>query len=228
MIRINLLSDREAIRKETTRQQVSIFILTICLVLVILGGIHFYQYRQKKDLEQRIVYVQEELKELQKKVGEVQRYKEAKTELETKLQIIERLQKGKMLVLQLLDGLGETIPEKMWLDKLGLKAGKLSMEGYAVDNETIAGFMKQLQRTKSFQTVELVLTEKKEVEGLWMSIFRWWPPWLRSTRRRRAPKRRRTRPALHNRPRNPHKRMKRWPWNSRWTRFWRWTERRRS
>ena len=171
MIRINLLSDREAIRKETTRQQVSIFILSICLVLVILGGIQFYQYRQKKDLEQRIQYVQEELKELQKKVGEVEKYKEAKQELETKLQIIERLQKGKMLVVQLLDGIGETIPEKMWLQDLAFKGNKLSMEGYAVDNETIAGFMKQLQGTKSFQNVELVLTEKKEVEGIWMKHF---------------------------------------------------------
>ena len=164
MIRINLLSDREAIRKETTRQQVSIFILTICLILVILGGIQIYQYRQKKDLEQRIQYVQEELKELQK-------YKEAKKELETKLQIIERLEKGKMMVVQLLDGIGETIPEKMWLQDLGLKGGKLSMEGYAVDNETIAAFMKKLERTKSFQTVELVLTEKKEVEGVGMKHF---------------------------------------------------------
>lgn len=171
MIRINLLSDREAIRKETTRQQVSIFILTICLVLVILGGIQFYQYRQKKDLRENIQYVKKELKALEQKVGEVERYKEAKQELETKLQIIEQLQKGKMLVLQLLDGIGENIPEKMWLDDLGFKGGKLSMEGYAVDNETIAGFMKKLERTKSFQSVELVLTEKKEVEGVGMKHF---------------------------------------------------------
>ena len=171
MIRINLLSDREAIRKETTRQQVSIFILTICLVLVILGGIQFYQYRQKKELRQNIEYVKKELKALEQKVGEVERYKEAKKELETKLQIIERLQKGKMLVLQILDGIGENIPEKMWLDDLGFKGGKLSMEGYAVDNETIAAFMKTLERTKSFQSVELVLTEKKEVEGVGMKHF---------------------------------------------------------
>ena len=171
MIRINLLSDREAIRKETTRQQVSIFILTICLVLVILGGIQFYQYRQKKDLRENIQYVTKELKALEQKVGEVERYKEAKQELETKLQIIEQLQKGKMLVLHLLDGIGENIPEKMWLDDLGFKGGKLSMEGYAVDNETIAGFMKQLERTKSFRSVELVLTEKKEVEGVGMKHF---------------------------------------------------------
>ena len=171
MIRINLLSDREATQKETTRQQVSVFFLTICLILVILGGIQFYQYRQKMELEQSIQYVQQEINELQKKVGEVEKYKEAKKELETKLRIIEQLQKGKMLVVQLLDGIGETIPEKMWLHKLGFKGGKLSMEGYAVDNETIAAFMKLLEHTKSFQTVELVLAEKKEVEGIGMKHF---------------------------------------------------------
>jgi type IV pilus assembly protein PilN len=104
-------------------------------------------------------------------VGEVEKYKEAKKELETKLQIIERLQKGKMLVVQLLDRIGATIPEKMWLDELGLKGQKLSMEGYAVDNETIAAFMKELERTKSFRTVELLLTEQKDVEGVGMKHF---------------------------------------------------------
>jgi type IV pilus assembly protein PilN len=171
MIRINLLSDREAIRKETTRQQVSIFILTICLMVVILGGIQFYQYQQKKDLKVQIQDVEQTLKELEKKVGEVERYKEAKMELETKLQIIEQLQKGKLLVVQLLDGIGETIPEKMWLDDLGLKGVKFSIKGYAVDNETIAAFMKELQRMKAFQNVELLWTEKKEVEGIGMKHF---------------------------------------------------------
>ena len=171
MIRINLLSDREAIRKETTRQQVSIFILTLCLLVVILGGIQFYQYQQKKDLREQIQDVEQTLKELEKKVGEVERYKEAKMELETKLQIIEQLQKGKLLVVQLRDGIGETIPEKMWLDELGLKGVKFSIKGYAVDNETIAAFMKELQRMKAFQNVELLWTEKKEVEGIGMKHF---------------------------------------------------------
>jgi type IV pilus assembly protein PilN len=171
MIRINLLSDREAIRKETTRQQVSIFILTLCLLVVILGGIQFYQYQQRKDLSQQIQDVEQALKELEKKVGEVERYKEAKRELETKLQIIEQLQKGKLLVVQLLDGIGETIPEKMWLEDLGLKGAKFSIKGYAVDNETIAAFMKELQRMKAFQNVELLWTEKKEVEGIGMKHF---------------------------------------------------------
>jgi type IV pilus assembly protein PilN len=139
--------------------------------VVILGGVQFYQYQQKKDLEQQIKDVKQTLKELEEKVGEVDRYKEAKKELETKLQIIERLEKGKLLVVQLLDRTGEKIPDKMWLDELGLKGVNYTMKGYAVDNETIAAFMKELQRSGAFQTVELLWTEKKEVEGIGLKHF---------------------------------------------------------
>jgi type IV pilus assembly protein PilN len=150
---------------------VSVFVLMICLLVVILGGIQFYQVQKKGELEEQIADTQQALKELEKKVGEVDKYKEARKELETKLAIIERLQKGKTLVVQLLDGTGETIPEKMWLDELGLKASRYSMEGYAVDNETIATFMKELERSGSFHTVELLWTEQKEVDGIGLKHF---------------------------------------------------------
>ncbi len=171
MIRINLLSDREAIRKETTRQQVSIFLLSICLLVVILGGIQFYQVQRKNDLKEQIREVKGVLKELEKKVGEVEKYKEAKRELETKLEIIDSLQKGKFRVVRILDGIGETIPEKMWIETMDLKGNKCSLEGYAVDNETIAAFMKSLERMDTFRTVDLLWTEKKEVEGIGLKHF---------------------------------------------------------
>lgn len=171
MIRINLLSDREAIRKETSRQQVSIFFLLICLFLVFLGGIQFTLYQKKKTLEEEIFAANKALKELQAKVGEVDKYKAAKKELETKLEIIETLQQGKLWVPQLLDNVGEIIPEKMWLDKLKLSGTQLSMEGFSIDHETIANFMKDLERSKFFENVELRLTEKKDVEGVGMKSF---------------------------------------------------------
>ncbi len=171
MIRINLLSDREAIRKETSRQQVSIFFLLILLFLVILGGVHFMLYQKKRSMEEEMRAVNKVLKELQAKVGEVDKYKEAKKELQTKLEIIDRLQKGKMWTPRLLDHVGEIIPEKMWLDKMALRGTQLSMEGFSIDHETIATFMKDLERSPFFDNVELQLTEKKDVEGVGMKTF---------------------------------------------------------
>jgi len=171
MIRINLLSDREAIRKESVRQQLSVYALSIVLALVVLGGVHFTFYQKKRGLEDEIRTVEKELNALKLKVGEVEKYKAAKKELETKLSIIETLQKGKMLTPMLLDSIAERIPEKMWLERLTVKSSQISLQGYAIDNETIANFMKDLERSQFFRNIELLLTEQKTVGGVGMKHF---------------------------------------------------------
>lgn len=171
MIRINLLSDREAIRRESVRQQLSIYLLSILLALVVLGGIHFTLYQKKKGIEEDIRAVEKDLNELKLKVGEVERYKQAKKELETKLAVIQTLEKGKMLAAELLQGIAERIPEKMWLERLSFRGVQLSLQGYAIDNETIANFMKDLERSEAFRNIELLLTEQKTVEGVGMKHF---------------------------------------------------------
>ena len=171
MIRINLLSDREAVRKEMSRQQGSILLLSLVLLVVILSGVHFRMYQKKKSLENEIVKVNKALTELQAKVGKVEEYKGKKQELETKLSVIEKLEKGKLFVPRMLDSLAETMPEKMWVEKLSMRGSSLSMEGYAIDHETIATFMKNLEGAPFFNNVELNLTEKKKVGGVDMKYF---------------------------------------------------------
>jgi len=171
MIRINLLSDREAIRRESVRQQLSIYLLSILLTLVVLGGIHFTLYQKKRGIEEDIRTVEKELAELKLKVGEVERYKQAKKELETKLAVIQTLEKGKMLTAELLQNIAERMPEKMWLERLSFKGVQVSLQGYAIDNETIANFMKDLERSESFRNIELLLTEQKTVGGVGMKHF---------------------------------------------------------
>jgi len=171
MIRINLLSDREAVRKETSRQQVSIFVLSVSLLVVVLLLLQVRLHVKKKGLEDDIREVNKVLKTLEKQVGIVNEYKKSKKELETKLQVIKKLQTGQLWVPLMLDCLGETMPEKMWLDKLGLRGTRLSMEGYAIDHQTIANFMKDLEATPFFPNVELELTEKRTVAGVSMKYF---------------------------------------------------------
>ena len=171
MIRINLLSDREAIRKETSRQQVSIFALSLCLFGVILGGIHFSMLQKKKGVERRIQETNQVLKELDEKVGRVEDFKLAKKELEKKLEVIEKLQIGKMWAVHVFDEISKTIPEKMWLETLNVAGPSLSMKGYAIDNETIARFMLDMEHSDSFSNIELGVTEQKEVSGVGMKSF---------------------------------------------------------
>lgn len=171
MIRINLLSDREAVRRESSRQEISIFVLSLCLLVVILGGVQFGLRQKKKGLEEDVQRVNRSLSELEAKVAKVEEYKAAKQELETKLAVIEALEAGRSWVPQMLDNLGESMPERMWVEKLTMRGGGLSMEGFAVDHETVATFMKALETSPFFRSVELQLTEKKPVGGVSMQSF---------------------------------------------------------
>jgi len=171
MIRINLLSDRDAVRKETSRQQISILVLSLCLLLVICGGMQFRLHQKKKGLEEEIRRVNKVLTELQAKVGKVEEYKAAKQELETKLAIIDTLETGKLWVPRMLDNLAESMPDKMWVEKLSMRGGSVSLEGFSIDHETIAVFMKTLEASPYFHGVELQLTEKKDVGGVPMKSF---------------------------------------------------------
>ncbi len=171
MIRINLLSDREAIRKETSRQEISVFALSVLLFAVILGGVHFSMTQKKKGVEKRIVEAEQTLKDLDKQVGKVEDFKTVKKELEKKLEIIDKLQLGKMWAVRIFDDISNTISEKMWLDNLKMTGPSLAMQGYAIDNETIARFMSEMEHSDSFSSVNLGLTEQKEVGGIGLKYF---------------------------------------------------------
>ena len=171
MIRINLLTDREAVRRESGRQVISIFVLSLCLLLVILGGTHFRLHLKKKGLEEDVRRVNVALNELQAKVAEVERYKAVKLELETQLGIIETLETGRSWVPLMLDNLGESLPDRMWVEKLSMRGSQLGLEGYAIDHETVAAFMKTLERSSFFESVELQVTERKPVGGVSMQSF---------------------------------------------------------
>lgn len=171
MIRINLLSDREALRKEATRKMLSIYLLLVLLTVVVAGAVHFTLYQKKKGLEEDIQAVETRLRELKEKIEEVEKYKQFKAELLKKLEVIRDLQKNKILSVHLLDILSQKTPERMWLSKLAKKGTDMTLEGYAVDNETIAGFMKELEGTAIVSNVELRLTEDKDIQGLPLKHF---------------------------------------------------------
>ena len=171
MIRINLLSDREAIRKETSRQQISIYLLMILLLVVTLIAIQYVQHQKQASLKIKVDEVQQEVNKNKLKVGEVEKFKKDKQELEEKLGIINKLQKGKQLITKLMADIEGVLPDKMWFDSIDFKGSSLAFDGCAIDDETIAKFMKDLERSRSFTSVNLNMTEQKTIEGIGIRHF---------------------------------------------------------
>lgn len=171
MIKINLLPVRAAKKKETLRQQISIGVMSLVLVLFVIGYFHYSLVSKIKEITGQIASAEQELTTTKAQIGEVSKFKEAKKVLENKLGVIESLKKGKTGPVKMLDELSRLIPEKLWLNSFKEQGGSISLDGTAISNEVIAQFMTELDKSSYFMNIELVETEQTESGGLKLKKF---------------------------------------------------------
>jgi len=146
MIRINLLPFRVRIRKENVRQFISVYLLSVVLVLVSICFLWIRQNNQISVLDSR-------LKELTREADSFARYEKILQELmrkkeiiETKRRVIQDLQKDRDKLVRILALMSISLPaERVWFDKLLQSGNSITVEGVALSNETIAEFMRNLE-----------------------------------------------------------------------------------
>jgi Tfp pilus assembly protein PilN len=71
----------------------------------------------------------------------------------------------------MLDELANHTPDRIWVTKIGVKGGRLEMEGMSLDNELVALFLTALEESPYFKDVELVETQAKEKNGFRLNAF---------------------------------------------------------
>jgi len=166
MIKINLLPVREWKKREAVRRQLSIFLLSMVLLAVglfalgmTLQGKVNSQRKELKALQAR----KAKLTYVNRKIAAVQKKKE---EVENKFEAIEKLQNGRTFAVRLLDDVATSLPiNRVWLRKLALKNNLMEVSGVALDNHTVALFMRRLETSPYCQNVSLKNTKRTEIDG---------------------------------------------------------------
>lgn len=171
MIKINLLPVRAAKKKESARQQLSIFLLSIVAVLVICLGIYSVTLAKIKTAEDEIVKSEQELAALKQKIGEIDNIKKFKEEVQKKLDILDQLRRNKTGPATRMSELSAAVPEKVWLTKYTESGDSISLGGIAFNEELIAELMRNLQASGNFANVELLVSEQQNIKDLKVKKF---------------------------------------------------------
>lgn len=169
MIRINLVRGKRKKRKE-----LSVGSAWLALPLVVLAGtIYFHTTVSGRisKLDADIGKANADIARLKKEIGEVEKFKVRKVELQKKVDIISNLQKGRTGPVRHFEALSASIPEKCWIDTLGVKDEKVTLSGVALNNYTIANFMTALGQTGRFRDVVLGAAEQTTVAGVKLVKF---------------------------------------------------------
>lgn len=157
MIYINLLPVREIKRRISAKNQLLVAIGIIVLLLLGLGLVTTYQTAKINNLRESDKKIQEEKKQYTKILNDIKRIEEEKKDLVTKIAIIHQLKKTSSLTVHALDEVANFTPvNRMWLKTLSQNGNQLSLTGMALDDQTIAKFMDDLENSKYFQNVSLV------------------------------------------------------------------------
>ncbi len=172
MIKINLIPYRDKEKKDNLKRQIIIIAGALVLFCAIVVSVHLYLSFNLNKLEGTVAEADARLLTLNKLVGDVEKFKKDKKELEQKLGVINTLEGNRSLPVRLLDHLNMVVPSKeLWLEKVSQKEKEVNIEGVAKDNGVVARFMKSLEKEPLFSSVDLLVTREKEVAGVKLQQF---------------------------------------------------------
>jgi type IV pilus assembly protein PilN len=172
MIKINLLPYREKEKKENISRQISITVGSFLAVILLLIAIQFNLSSNISSLETQVKEEENTNKELNKKIGDIEKFKKNKNELEQKLGVIKTLEENRIAPVKTLDDLAALVPQKnIWLVKLTQKDQQLTIEGVGRDNIAVADFMKIVETFDAIKSIDLKLSKKTEIGGITMQQF---------------------------------------------------------
>jgi type IV pilus assembly protein PilN len=166
MIQINLLPVREWRKKEAVRQQISVFILFLIFLAVAFLAIGLTIQGKVAAQRQELASLEEKKAKFAYVNKEIERVNKKREQVEDKFKAIEKLQEGRTTTVKILDEIVSSIPiDRLWLNKLSLNENNVRLDGVALDNHTVALFMRRLETSSMCRSVNLINTKQKSIQG---------------------------------------------------------------
>ena len=165
MIRINLLPFRSDRKKENVRRQVSLFLLSMFLLLIIAFYYNWVLSSKIGKLNKKIQTTNAELTKYNEINKEIARIRKNLENLRKKMAVIAQLESDRHAPVILMDTMTQVLVQKrMWLTNLKVQEALVNINGIALDEKTVADFMVRLQNCGIFSNVELKNIKRTEVQ----------------------------------------------------------------
>lgn len=170
MIRMNLLPREEKAQREVSLPfKVGDLVIPgamLAAVGLVVAGTIMSQRMTIASLQNSISKVEAESRALAPQIERVNRLAQERAELDLRLGIINKLEKGRTMSVRLMDELARCVPDHLWLGgALQPSPTSLTLEGITYSNLVVSDFMTRLERSEMFGNVELSVAERGEIEG---------------------------------------------------------------
>ncbi len=133
--------------------------------LIILGPISLLMFEQQtlpklqaqlKRANQELTAVTEKNIKAAEAVIQTKKFKHEQEVLQTHINSIEDLKKNRLREVRLLDFIQKDLPDKLWLTRMEMSAGKLNIQGLSTTDGELTQFMDALSRSAYLKEVSLI------------------------------------------------------------------------
>lgn len=170
MIKINLLGDSTTINY-SAHYIIAGYIASLLICLGIFYHLNSSIAVEIEELTTKTKRLQGELARVQKVTKEVRDLEAKKAEYNRKLVVIAKLKKNKAGPVRVLDDLNQALPEKAWLTEVREQDSSLKITGRALDNQTFAAFIRELEKSEYFGERSSEVLKQIDVDGVKVKEF---------------------------------------------------------
>ncbi len=171
MITINLLPVREERRRAGVVQLLALMGVSLAVSLAVVALMH---WSVKSDIEQSVrlaAQTQKQVDQFGPQLKQVEEYRKVKTDIERKLDVIDQLSDARSGPVHVFNELSGQIPDRVWIHRIEILDGTITLQGMSLDNELVALFLTGLEDSRYFKSVELLKTEAKVKDGFKLNAF---------------------------------------------------------
>jgi type IV pilus assembly protein PilN len=171
VMRINLLdwrSQRRELRKRQFNSMLGLaFVTSVGLVMIV----YWFMNNALDHQQSRNDYLRQQITEVDQKIKEIQDLENVKSNLLSRMHVIEELQASRSATVHFFDELVNTLPEGVSLTSVKQSGAGVVIEGIAESNARVSTYMKNLDASPWFEDPKLIVIKTAEKNNLRSSEF---------------------------------------------------------
>ena len=169
MIKINLVREGRAVRGAGAGPTIAaapagggpsnlnnvLIIGGIILGLLVGAGWWFWEKRVLADKQETVAVKSAEAQRLEAIIKEVEDYQKRKDSLQKRIDLINQLKQSQKGPVRIMDQISKDLPDLVWLDRLTMSGGLISIEGRGLNPNAIANFVENIKTDPFFEEPDL-------------------------------------------------------------------------
>jgi Tfp pilus assembly protein PilN len=166
LIKINLVREGRAVRGTGVVTGVPVaarpsgannllMVAGLIVGLVVAAGWWWMQKRTLADRQESVAQKQVEADRLQKIIDQVAKFQKQKESLQKQVDVIKQLKENQRGPVRLMDRVSEDLPDLVWLDKMTVGGGLVTVDGRGLNPNAIANFVENVKKDPMFEEPDL-------------------------------------------------------------------------